>query len=414
MIERGIKNKILKGLKQTPLVFLNGPRQSGKSTLAIEIAKKYMHAEYITFDDLSILSSAITDPIHFIDRLPRPIVLDEVQMAPEIYRSIKRRVDEKRWTGKNSNGQFLLTGSANILALPKLSDAFVGRMQVFTLYPFSLREFYKKQDSFLDILFERNFTYKKNACSATPLEEGLKHATFPQVAIEKNLDPEAWYKSYLSTLLQRDVKNMMDIEKMALMPHLLRLLASRTTGLLNDTAFSRDVGMNVMTLRRYRVLLEQMFLTFSVRPWFHNIGKRLTKTPKLYFVDTFLCCNLLGLEFKDIKKWNPELFGKMIENFVASEILKQLGMSQPASLYHYRTQDNKEIDFMIERSNGDLLALEVKSKISVTAEDFKNIKELQQAYKAHFSRGLVLYLGRNIIPFGDKLYAIPIPALWEL
>lgn len=415
--KRVLTPQIISGLKDTPAVFLNGPRQAGKSTLANEVAKNCMHGDYVTFDNVSLLSAATHDPKGFLQSFTKPVVIDEVQMAPDLFRALKMQIDEMRHNHKTrANGQFLLTSSANIMALPELAHALVGRMQILTLFPLSIGETIGKQAGFIDALFDKNLQFMQSPFEMIPLKTIISSATFPELTSNRDIDQAKWFESYLTTLLQRDIRNLAEIEKLSAMPNLLKLIAARVGSLLNDASLARDTGLNTMTYRRYRTLLSEVFLLITVPPWYRNINKRLVKSPKIYLTDTGLLCYLLGIDINNLQNLkinNPNLFGMILENLVASELTKQLSWQRQGSLYHFRTYDNQEIDFVIERKAGQLIAIEVKSAEIVDNHDFKILRQLKEILGKNLLKGIVLYLGKDIIPFGEDLYAMPFSALWN-
>lgn len=405
MLKRQIKQIILTAFKETQVVYINGARQSGKSTLALQIAKD-LNMEYVTFDDITMYAAAKNDPEAFIKNIKTSIVLDEVQMVPEIFRCLKQYIDESRII-KRTN-KILLTGSANILALPELSDALVGRMRIMTLHPFSISEYQQTQPTLVGKLFNNDFRLQKNAASNTTIIEAIKLATFPELALSATLNKEQWFESYLMTLLRRDIKNLANIEKIADLPTMLKIMATRVGSLSNEASLARDCNCNVMTFRRYKALLENMFIVFRTAPWFRNLGKRLVKTNKNYFHDTNMLCYLLGIDLDNIIQKNPIIFGHILENFVVTELTKNLANMNGISLFHFRTQDNYEVDFILEKNNGDLVGIEVKSSSFVTINDFKGLKKLQELTPTSFKCGIVLYTGSDIIPFADNMFAVPI------
>ncbi len=413
-IDRVLEPIIQKSLTTMPAVFVNGPRQSGKSTLIKHIiSNKHEDVTYITFDDITAMSAAQNDPEGFLRGFSKLVVIDEVQLVPEIFRAIKLLIDEYRLKGiLHANGRFLLTGSANIMALPNLSDALVGRMSINTLYPFSAMEVANSSISKIGLFFDKNIVLQNVfGKSPYPLSEIMLNATFPEV--KSGLDRVKWFHDYITTLLQRDIRNLAQIEKIAELPNMLRALAARAGGLLNDASCARDTGLNQMTYRRYRTLLEHLFLITLLPPWFRNIRKRLTKSPKLYFIDTNLLCYVLGVDLITLRKQNPTLFGHILENFVASELTKQLTLQQDYSLYHFHTQDNYEVDFVIESRNGNIVGIEVKATESVTTQDFNGLKVLKESVGEDFIRGIIFYLGDKTISFGGNMIAIPVSLLWS-
>lgn len=414
LMKRSLTPLLVESLKNFPAVFLNGPRQAGKSTLVQSIGSTIIQAEYVTLDDLSTLSFAIEDPDAFFKRFSGPVIIDEVQLAPVLFRTLKKRVDEIRLYNKSqAQGQFLLTGSANIMTIPELSDALVGRMEILTLLPLSVSESTNQETRyFINDFFDKNYNYNNDKVEKINLEEIISNATFPEIVHKDSYQKTKWYENYINTLLQRDVRSLSEIEKITALPNMLKLLANHSCGLLNDAALSRDTGLNTMTYRRYRTLLNAVFLITTIPPWFRNIGKRLVKSHKLYFTDTGLLKHILGVTTSDLKKNNPTLFGVILENFVATELMKQLTLGIDGKLYHFRTQDNIEVDFVIEKRNGNLIGIEVKSKETIRPEDFKSLKILKEQVGADFITGILLYCGEKIIPFGDNLIALPISAVF--
>ena len=415
-IRRHIAIKLQEAFKVNPVVFLNGPRQAGKSTLVQSLAPTLgangVPATYLTLDRPVYLASASSAPESFLTTYPIPLIVDEVQLAPELFRVLKILADEARATDKaTANGRYLLTGSANILALPKLADPLVGRMAVLTLYPFSAAEAADTNSVGLDRMLRLDFSNIRDG--GQKLLEVIKSATYPEIFLAPAAQRQIWFDSYITTILQRDVRQIAEIEKLSLLPHLLRILATRVGGLINDSDIAREAGLNSVTEKAYREILKLMFLTFDVKPWHRNAGKRLVKSAKGYFVDTNLIAHLLDYDLDSPDRTRPDIDGHLVENFVASELLKQLSYSNTkANLYHFRTSDGKEVDFVLEQPDGHVLAIEVKRSESVSIADFKGIKVFQEVAGSDFIGGLVLYTGREVAPFGPGLWAVPIHALW--
>lgn len=409
-IKRHARDRLLEALNVSPVVFLNGPRQAGKSTLVQSIAQKDYPAEYVTFDSTTQMAAAANSPESYLRERKGALIIDEVQLVPDIFRALKVVVDELRLEHPKLKGRFLLTGSANIMALPKLSDPLVGRMSVLTLYPLAASEALGGAGNFIERLFNKDF----EADSAKhKLAEIIRLATYPEISGSEKLARTTWFDGYLTTILQRDVRALAEIEKLSTLPNLLRILANRAGGLENDADIARDAGLNPVTSRNYKTLLKMLFLTFELAPWSRNIGKRLVKSPKGYMSDTLLLCHLMQYELSDLEQKRPELFGHILENFVATELLKLMTFqNEKMDLYHFRTSDNKEVDFVLEKSNGQLAAVEVKQRDSVSKADFKGLEELQRLAGHDFICGIVLYRGRDVVPFGQNLWAVPVSNLW--
>lgn len=412
-IARSLEPHLIHSLEAFPVVYIAGPRQSGKTTLAQHIAASRHKARYITFDDLQMRSAVRQDPSAFLRSLDGPVVLDEIQMAPELFRPLKMVVDENRSLKDGGRGRFLLTGSASIMALPMLSDALVGRLVLHVLPPLSAQEIQRTQHNFIDSAFTEDWKFTQ--LPKENVMQMMMNASFPELFTLENWALRyEWCNGYMSTILQRDVRALMEVEKVAALPNMLRLLAARTGGLLNETALSRDTGLNHVTTKRYRLLLENLFLTLSVPAWSSNLGKRLIKASKIYISDLNLLSYLLNVDLQDLPQKNPMLFGQMVENFVALELTKQLTFSTVhARLYHYRTSSGQEVDFILEGPQNDIIGIEVKARSKVGAKDFQHLEALKSDLGKKFQRGLVFYQGTDMLPFGKDMWAVPLAMLWH-
>jgi predicted AAA+ superfamily ATPase len=417
VIERRIAELVARDLEDIDAVFINGGRQTGKSTFAEAFGGQYKKVVYASFDDVTLRSAEMASPGQtFADIEEGLVILDEIQHVPLSFLALKSKIDELR--RKKKKAKFLLTGSADIMLLPKLAEALVGRMYVRTMYPFSAAEVLNGPGvrgmdggAFIKNLFKappditRQFT-------KPDIPGVLAQATFPQVSLEiKNKEP--WFRNYINTLLERDVKNFSDIDRIEIFPRMLSILANRVGGLVNDADMSMALKVSQPTVKRYHTLLNGVFLTYLLPPWFKSIEKRLVKSPKIYFTDTLLLCHLLGLLPGEIRKTRPELYGFVLENFVASELNKELSLMDDGKLFHFRTSDKKEIDFIVEDRNGRILAIEVKASSAVVGDDFRHIRFLQNTLPDNFARGVVLYQGDKAVRFDRDLYALPLSALWE-
>jgi predicted AAA+ superfamily ATPase len=408
MIQRKIKTRLLEALTDSPVVLIHGARQTGKSTLVKSLSENEYPAKYLTFDDTGILSAAQFNPQGFISGYDENLVIDEVQRVPEIFLAIKSLVDKKRKAGK-----FILTGSANVLLLPKISESLAGRMEILNLFPLSQSEINNSEYNFIDKLFESNFKPNSTARKRNDIVSRVLTGGFPEMLSRKDRERQnAWFKSYITTILQRDVRDIVNIEKINELPKLLSIFASRAGTLLNFAELSRSSAIPQTTLKRYVALLEAIFMIYQLPAWSGNLSKRLIKTPKLYLNDTGLLSNLIGFEadkiFSDSMSW-----GRLLENFVLNELLKQASWSKfNLSLHHFRSVSGQEVDFIIERTDGKLIAVEVKATAKINASDFNNIKVFAAETGNKFVKGIVLYTGNEAIPFAKNMYAIPIESLW--
>ena len=411
-IQRKLKKSILSSLKNYPVVFVNGPRQAGKSTLVQKLSQNQFPAHYISLDNAMQIASVIHAPYEFLSA-HKPVIIDEMQMVPQLFLPIKELVDQSRIKNKaKSNGAFLLTGSANVIALPRLSNALVGRMSIKTLYPLSSVEVFGGQGDFLTRLFNKDF--KNLNTSRFSLNQAIRRATFPDISGTSIKQYSEWFDSYLTTLFQRDIKMLSQISKINVLPKLLQIFASRAGNIINDVTLAQEAGLNAVTGKHYRSILQALFLTFTIPSWNKNVRKRLIKSHKGYVIDSLLLCHLQGWELGELIQKRPDIHGHIVENFVAVELLKLLSFSDvSAQLLHFRTSDNKEIDFILEKPNGQLVAIEVKAGKQVTLNDFKSIQIFQQLCSDQFICGIVLYQGNKVIAFGKSLFAVPLMALWK-
>lgn len=398
--------RVQTALTDTPVVLLNGPRQSGKTTLAKMLAGN-THS-YRTLDDETTLAAAIADPVGFIRALEQATI-DEIQRAPALLRAIKKSVDEDRRPGR-----FLLTGSTNVLSLPQAADSLAGRMAIIDLLPLSQAEIAGVQPAFLSAAFDG---IPAAAPAEIPLGNELARIVlaggYPEMIRRHDPSRRAeWARNYIRAIMQRDVRDIATIEKLGQMPRLLRVLAQHAGQLVNYTKIGGTLDMDAKTVRRYMDVLEQLFLVRSVEPWSTNRLKRLIKTPKLHFLDSGLLANLLGLTPANASD-RRKVFGAILESFVMAEVAKLTVAADGEYLFHhYRDKDQNEVDLVIENDAGDIVGIEVKAAATVTSSDFAGLRKLAGACNSRFRCGLVLHDGDEIHPFGPNMYAAPIVSLW--
>jgi len=328
------------------------------------------------------MATAKRDPLGFIEEYPRPMVLDEVQRVPDIFIAIKTLIDRDR-----SPGQFLLTGSANPLVLPKLSESLAGRMEMLKLWPFSQGEISMHREGFVDAVF---------------------------IQREVSTRRTAWFDSYVTTVIHRELRDITNIEYLTELPRLLRLLAARVGSELNYTEVSGAVGLPQTTVKRYLALLEAIYLFVPLTAWAANLGKRLIKRPKILLNDSGLIAYLVGLEKGRVDK-DATRFGYTLECFVAMELSKQISWSNiRPSIYHFRTRKNVEVDLVLESPSGDIVGIEVKTPSHIQDEDLRGLQFLKDLTGNRFRRGIILYTGNKIVPLGKQFYAMPIDVLWQM
>lgn len=404
MYPRNIHTFALDALADSPVVLLNGARQTGKSTLVRSLRPD---VRYLTLDDPAVLAAAQADPFGFIAGLDGPVCLDEVQRAPGIFLAIKAAVDRQRTAGR-----FLLTGSANVLLLPQMADSLAGRMEVLELWPLAQCEITERPFSLIDLLFEGDFAdqypFERDDFIKRLLAGGYPEA----LGRSSGRRREAWFDSYLATILQRDVRDLAQIEGLTELPRLLQLLAARSGGLLNAAELSRSSGIAQTTLKRYLALLETLFLIRQVPAWSSNLGKRLQKSPKLFLSDYGLMAHLQGLGEAGLKA-GLGLPGDLVEAFVHAELAKhQSWAALHTRLMHYRTSTGVEVDFVLENRAGELLGIEVKAAASITSKDFNGLRHLRATTPQQFKRGVLFYTGEQVVRFDESLVAVPLGMLW--
>jgi len=396
-------------LVDTPVILIHGSRQCGKTTLATEVGQQLGY-QYFTFDDDNQCQAAKTDPIGFVQSLPEYCILDEIQRVPELFTAIKSSVDNNR-----KPGRFILTGSANVFLLPKLADSLAGRMEIIRLRPLAHAELAGQAPQFLQQLFAADFDPASNQRQYPRLGEKLASLIvaggYPAAlarASEKRRSN--WYRDYITTLVQRDVQELARIHKLDVLPRLLALSAGQTARLFNATDLASPFSLSRPTIREYLALLEQVFLIEQLLPWHNNRLSRLIKTPKLHLADTGLASALLGINSKTL--WQDKsLQGQLLETFIYQELRKYGDWHEHAlNFYHFRNKDNVEVDIVIEQGN-QIAGIEVKASATVTNNDFKGLNKLKAAIGTAFKAGVVFYDGERIIPFGEKLFAVPISLL---
>lgn len=413
MIERSLTASLRAALGDTPVAMLVGARQAGKSTLvtSLDLVDAATGGEYVSFDDPTALAATRADPAGFLAGLGETAVLDEVQRAPELFLPIKAAVDRDRRPGR-----FLLTGSANPLFVPAVAEALAGRMEVLTLWPFSAAELEGRPRERLarQLLAEQQPPPVRGGRQSLALPARMVRGGFPE-AVERD-DPERrgrWFSSYLTTILERDVRSIADIARLEQLPAVLTAVALRSRGPLNKSGLSQDLGIPGSSIDRYLTLLERVFLVRRLPAWHNRLHPRLVKAPKLLVADSGLLCHLLRLDEERLRTDRASL-GLVLESFVGMELVKSAGLEGDGlSVMHYRTPKGTEIDFVLEAPDGRVAAIEVKASSSVGRDDFKRFERLREVLGPRFVRGVVLYTGDRTLPFGDRLAAWPVSVLWR-
>ena len=403
---RYIQSRIVEALADTPVVLLSGPRQAGKTTLVRQFA--FDQRKFITLDDELTLLAARQDPVGLVRGLDCAVI-DEVQRAPALLLAIKKSVDEDRRPGR-----FLLTGSANLMALPRVADSLAGRMETLIMLPLAGCEMQSGTGKWIDAVYGGRIPKAKRQEVGDKLVEKVLRGGYPDaVARATPRRRAAWAKQYLDALIQRDVRDIASIDKLDHLPRLLKSLAQMAGQLCNFTQLGGQVGLDSKTANKYLAVFEQMFLLRRVEPWSNNRLSRIVKTPKIQFIDSGLLSTLVDLNEASAAR-DRALFGRVLENYVYSELLKQAAWAErDYALHTYRDKDKVEVDFVIEDAAGLVVGVEVKAAASVSVSDLAGLKKLATVAGKQFVAGILLYDGNDTLPIGERLWAVPISTLWN-
>ncbi|MCY4609246.1 MAG: ATP-binding protein [bacterium] len=405
MYERLLERKIGEALSDTPVVLIVGPRRAGKTTLVRKIGGT--DRAYTTLDDQSTLDAAQSDPAGFVRGL-NEATIDEIQRAPELLLAIKKSVDEGYRPGR-----FLLTGSANVMTLPRVAESLAGRIETLRMLPLARAEVEATEPTFLDRVFAGKLRGTRQATVGDELVRVALAGGFPEaLARESERRRQSWARSWLASVLTRDLRDIAEIEKLTELPKFVRLLAEHSGKLVNYSRFGSGIGVSHKTSQRYVSLLEQVFVVATLQPWYTNALKRIVKTPKLHFLDCGLLAGARGLTFARLKADHGE-FGGLLESFVFSEILKLMTASDlQLTPYHFRDQGMREVDIVLERDDGMIAGIEIKASATVRSGDFMGLRTLAEACGERFSYGVILYDSTELVPFGDRMVAAPLSCLW--
>ena len=394
-------------LADTPVVVVQGPRQCGKTTLALRVGGT-LGFEYVNLDDDASRRAAQDDPAGFVGRLPERVIIDEVQRAPELFLPLKVEVDRRRVPGR-----FLLTGSTNVLLVPRVADSLAGRMGSIRLHPLAQCELARKEPRFLETILKGDFKIRTSPRLGQELAERIVGGGFP-AALARNTAARRrqWYTDYVDALVQRDLRDLSRISSLRAIPKLLKLAASQTARLINVSELATPFEVSRPTIRDYVTLLERIFLLDELPPWHSNRLKRLVKTPKLHLADSGLACALLGITATEL--WQDRtMLGQLLETFVYGELRRQSsGIEEPIDFSHYRDKDGAEVDIVIEHSGARVSGVEVKASSTVHPTDFRGLRRLREATGKRVTCGVVLYDGEVTVGFGDDMFAVPLAALW--
>ena len=408
LYSRYSEQPLLEALSDSPAVLIHGPRQSGKTTLARLVGDRQGY-HYVSFDDDVARAAAESDPAGFVRRLGERAVLDEAQRVPNLFTALKQEIDARR-----TPGRFLLTGSSQVLLVPTLSDSLAGRLELLRLHPLSQGEIHGGIPNFLDDLFRGAFATSNFAPLGDDLATRITDGGYPAALARSTPRRRAnWYRNFIDTQLQRDVRDMARISSLDALPRLLTAAASQTARLFNLSDMASPFQLSRPTISDYITLLERLFLIDRLPPWHANQLRRLIKSPKLHIGDTGLGCALIGVGPRDLAE-NRDLLGQYLESFVLQELKRQAVCQEtPLQFFHYRDKDQAEVDIVIERGGREVAGVEVKAAATVTPSDFRGLRKLKKAAGNRFVAGVVVYDGEISAGFGDGMFAVPIRCLLD-
>jgi predicted AAA+ superfamily ATPase len=414
MVHRKLENIITQMLNSFRIVAINGPRQSGKTTLQKKIAQD-KSMQYYTFDKANTFNRASNDPEDFIMYITKDgedVAIDEVQMIPEIIPAIKMSVDEE-----NRKGMYLLTGSSDMFKNSRIKESLAGRMVSFNLFPLSYAEINNKDMNIIDKLFSDDFDRFKTDFSSISKEEligAVINGGYPEVYRLEKREKKAWFDFYIKARITKDIATLenVQLETITHLDKLLKVLASQASSLINYSNISKNIGIADKTVAKYIQLLEALYIIKLVPTYANNRLKRVVKKPKVHFIDSGLASHLLNVDVKSSMEGNNTYLGNLVETFVYSELIKHQSYADTdVEIYHFRDTHQQEVDFVLESSSGDIVALEIKSGSTIKSEHFKGLLALAKTVNSKSFKGILLYGGDEIFPYTVdecKFWIIPL------
>lgn len=388
------------------VLLLSGARQCGKTTLAKQLRSDTV--EYVTLDDPIAREAAKADPLGFVRRNARTLIIDEIQRVPDLLPAIKLVVDEDQ-----RPGQFLLTGSANLSAIPQANESLAGRVAKIRLRPLSVGEQKQAGAAFLEHAFKEDFAQKAPAMTRDELVEQALIGGYPEAMVLNASGRRAWHRDYINALLERDLRDITRVNRLDAMRKLVEVVAAWSSKQMNVADIGSGLSIKRPTVEAYLGALEALFLIDRVPAWTRGDYERVGKKDKLFMADSGLMASVLNWRSEEVIQ-NADRIGKLIETFVYTQIASLIDLNDECRLYHYRDREKREIDFIIEReSDGAILAVEVKAALSVKRQDFQHIRWFAEnmAGGRPFT-GIVLYSGKEVFSFGDNMKAAPMSAMW--
>lgn len=400
-IPRSLEPVVQKAVREFPVVVLVGPRQTGKTTLLRHLYGTQF--PIVSLEPPDVRLAATNDPRGFLSLYPPPVVFDEIQYAPGLLPYIKEQVDAHR----DIAGQYILTGSQNLLLMEQVTESLAGRAAILKLLPLSLWEISHQP--------QRNLPWEGKTASlpdqpTSAVWEQILLGFYPEIVSNPDRDVRLWQASYVQTYLERDIRNLRNIGNLTLFQTFLRALAARSAQILSLSELARDVGVSVSTAKDWISILEASFQIFILRPYYANIGKRLVKSPKIYFVDTGLLCYLVGLRDIEHAASGP-MGGAIFENLVVAELFKIFAhRGEEPALYYWRTAAGSEVDVVIETQD-KLIPLEIKLSETPRPEMAKEIINFQKDFGNKAGQGYVIHPGKMTLPLGKGVITLPLTNL---
>lgn len=411
LIKRAIEATYEETVSARRVTVVTGPRQAGKTTL---VASQQRGGILRNLDEQGLLDAARADPAGFIETGPRPLIIDEVQRGGEpLVRAIKAAVDRDP-----SPGQFVLTGSSNFLTVPTISESLAGRAGFVDVWPFTQGELSGRVDGFVDAVLHDPaslHTWRPKRVDRRDMLQRLCVGGYPEVQRLTDRQRSGWFRDYVRTTIERDVAELSGIRKVSEMAQLLRLFAARTGNELVMQNVIDDAPLERQAVYDHRAWLETIRLVATVPAWSRNLTSRVKRRPKVFITDPGLAAWLLGKTPSALEGPSDPATGQLVETLVFSELRRQLSWAEAeVDIFHWRDREGAEIDLVLEASDGRVIGIEVKAGQTPRADWFRWLSRMRETLGDRFVAGIALYAGAQVVPFGDRLHAVPIPALWHL
>lgn len=404
-IPRWAEKIVQKALKTRRVLIVSGARQVGKTTLVEGVSAK--NSLFRTLDDDTTLNLALDDPSGFLTHSSQTMIIDEIQKAPNLISQIKRVVDRN-----NATGQFILTGSVDIKSKPEIKESLAGRVKNIRLRTLTEGEINGTMPRFLDRLFSNDFPDQIRGCSKDKILEIALRGGYPEIIRLDKVDRKDWYRDYLNTLLQHDLRSLSNIRRVLQLERLVQIVAAFSSKYINIDSICSALELSKNTIYSYLNLLEGLYLCERVPAWIKRDYQNVVKKDKFYFSDTGLMSSVLNWNFNDVQL-DPDKSGKIVETFVCNELKAQIDLYSDYTLYHYRDSSKREIDFIIEDDAGSVACIEVKAGSSISKKAFAHMEWFKNnLVKDKRFIGIVLYSGENTLRFSEDKLAVPTQILW--